>query len=100
PLFRQLRQNFFDVVNKAQVEDTVGFVPHEELGHIKADGVLLVQIEQTTGASHQHIHTPTQGNHLRVNADATKYHGRAQLQVFAVFGDVFADLGGQFAGWG
>src|SRR5690606_33682992 len=100
PLFRQQRQNFFNVVNKAHVEHTVGFVQHQELDRIKADGVLLVQIKQTTGASHQHIHTTTQGNHLRVNADATKYHGRAQLQVFAVFGDVFADLGGQFAGWG
>src|SRR5690606_5727973 len=31
PLFRQQCQNFFNVVNKAHVEHTVGFVQHQEL---------------------------------------------------------------------
>ena len=100
PLFRQQSQNFFNVVNKAHVEHAVSFVQHQKFHRIKAHGILLIQVKQTTGASHQHIDATAQRDHLRVNADPTKHHGRTQLQIFAVFSDVFAHLSGQFAGWG
>ena len=59
-----------------------------------------MQVEQTARGGDQNVHAFFQLGDLRVHADATKDHGRSELQVFAVVTHRLFDLSGQFAGGG
>ncbi|CCK17878.1 hypothetical protein BN136_3888 [Cronobacter universalis NCTC 9529] len=96
-LRRQLRQHAADVVNKAHVQHTVGFIKHQHFHLVELHGVLVFEIEQTARRCDQHIHAAAQFHHLRVDAHAAEDHQRADIEIFAVFAHVLAHLGCQFA---
>ncbi|CRY21994.1 Uncharacterised protein [Yersinia enterocolitica] len=93
----QFCQNTADIVNKAHIQHTVGFVQYQNFNFGQINSVLMFQIQQTARGGDQNINTTTQFHHLWVNTNATKYHQRTQLQVFAVTLDVFVNLRSQFA---
>ena len=86
-------------MNKAHIQHAVSFIQHQDFNLIQFHRILVLQIEQTTRSSDQHIYAATQLHHLRVNADAAEDHQRANIQILTVITDVFANLGRQFAGW-
>ncbi len=97
---RQFRQYATNIVDETHVEHAVRFVQHQDLYFIELHRILVFQIQQTARGGDQHIHTATQFHHLRINAHAAKHHQRTNVEVFTVFTDVLAHLGGQFAGRG
>ncbi|CNT62112.1 Uncharacterised protein [Salmonella enterica subsp. enterica serovar Bovismorbificans] len=86
-------------MNEAHIQHTVGFIQYQNLNLIQLHGILMFQVEQTSRRRHQHIHAAAQFHHLRIDAYAAKYHQRANVEIFTVISDVFANLRRQLAGW-
>ena len=99
-LSRQLGQHATDVMDEAHIQHAVGFIKHQNLNLIEFHGVLMFQIQQAAWGCHQHVHAATQFHHLWVNTHTTENHQRTNVQVAAVFANVFANLRGQLTGWG
>ncbi|CCK01729.1 hypothetical protein BN129_172 [Cronobacter sakazakii 701] len=95
-LRRQFRQHAADIVNKAHVQHTVGFIQHQHFHLIELHRVLMFEIEQTTRRCDKHVHAAAQFHHLRVDAHAAKHDQRADVEIFAVFAHVLAHLGCEF----
>ena len=69
-LARQLGHDPADVVDEAHVEHAVGFVEHEDLDAIEADGAALHEVEQASGRRHQDVDAAGERADLAVDRDA------------------------------
>ena len=96
---RELRQHAANIMNKAHIQHTVGFIKHQDFNLVQADGILMFKIQQAPRGGHQNIDAAAQLHHLRVNTHPAKNHQRANIQVFAVIANVFTDLCRQFTRW-
>lgn len=85
-------------MDEAHVEHPVGFIEHQDFNVGKVDTALARQVEQTTGASDQHVYTAGHGLNLRVHANAAEDAGADELQVTGVELEALVDLCGEFAG--
>ena len=97
---RQAGEDLFHVMDKAHVEHAVGFVQHEDFHVGQVDAALAAQVEQTTWAGDQHVHTTGHGLNLWVHADAAEDAGADELQVAGIQLEAVVHLSGEFAGWG
>ena len=96
----QLGQHATNIVDKAHVEHAVGLVQHQNFDAIELHRVLVFQIQQPARRCYQHVHAAAQLHHLRVNADATENHQRADVEIAAIVTHVLTNLRRQLAGWG
>ena len=97
-LGRQQRKDLADVADEAHVQHTVGFVQHQDLHFVEANGVLLVQVHQTARCGHQHVYSLAQLHHLRIDFHTTEDHGGLGRNVLAVQIHAVVNLCGQFTG--
>ena len=74
-VFRNSRQHFFHIMDKAHVQHAVGFVKHQHLHLAQVQHALLKQVQQATRCGHQNIHAFFDFADLRVHANAAKNHG-------------------------
>ena len=72
-------QHFFNVMDKAHVQHTVGFVQHKHLHGRQIQHALLGQVEQTAWSGHQHVYAALEFVDLRVKAHTAKNNRRANL---------------------
>ena len=72
PRRRQQRQHARQFVGKTQVEQPVGFVQHQGLHLVQAQGVVLHQVQQAPGCGHDDVGAAAQRHHLWVDRDAAK----------------------------
>ena len=97
---RQFSQYATDVMDKAHIQHAVRFVQHKDFHAIKADRVLMFEVQQTARGGNEDVDATAQLHHLRVDAHAAEYHQRANIQVLAVIADVLAHLRRQLTGRG
>ena len=96
-LRRQQLDDPANVGDESHVEHAIGFIEHQDLNGTEIHRALLGVIEQTTRRCHQDVGPAAQRFDLRIDAHATEDDQRAQLQIFAVGLDAFANLRRQLA---
>ena len=63
------------LVGKAQVEQPVSLVEHQDFERIEAQRVVVDQVEQAARCRNHHVAAAAQGHQLRVDRDATERDG-------------------------
>ena len=95
----QQGQHAVEFFGKALVQQAVGFVQHQMLHMAQSHGVVVHQVQQAAGRSHQKVCAAAQLHHLRVDGD-TAVHDAAAGLVVQLAGEVaqaFMHLLGQLA---
>ena len=91
------RQHFFDVMDEAHVQHTVGFVEHQNLYLTQVQRTLACVVEQAARRCDQNVYATAQFFNLRAHADTAKHHHGCQLKVFAIDANAFFNLRSQLA---
>ena len=96
----QETQDAAEFFGKSQREQLVGFVEHEGFDGVEFQGVLVDEVEETTGCRDHDIGATAEIHHLGIDRDSAD--GGDDLwrrgEVLAVILKGFRDLGGEFAG--
>ena len=97
-LLGQHLHNGTDIVDKAHIQHTVGFIEYHYFNFAQVDVFLFDMIQQTADGSDDDFAAGAQIGGLLIHIDTAKQHRMAQRQVFNITLYVLIDLVGQFAG--
>ena len=94
--FRQGRHDSAHVADEAHVEQSVGFVEHQQRHLVEPRETLTDEIEQAPRRCDQYVDAAAQRAGLRILADAAEDRRDAQVEMLAIRFEVFADLNREF----
>ena len=98
PVGGQQRDDALHIGDEPHVEHAVGLVDHQHAGVGEQDGAAVEHVHQPAGRGDQHVHAAHQDFLLVGHAFAADHQGVGELQVLAIFDEVFRHLQRQFAG--
>ena len=97
PRERHQLADALDVGDETHVEHAVGFVDHQQFDAGEQQAAALGMVEQAAGRRDQDVDAADQLGVLVAERHAADDQRDVELVVFAVFDELFFDLGGEFA---
>jgi len=99
PAKRQNLHYFFDVMNKAHIQHTVGFIQHEHFHEVKVHITLVHQIKQPSRGRNQDVSPIAQCKGLSMLRNTAENNLVSYVGKTAIGFKTFTDLHGQFSCW-
>src|SRR5690606_21605793 len=96
-VFRNFANDGTGVFDESHIEHAIGLVQYQELNLLQGEYPLVEEVEQSPGGSYQYFGAFTQRRNLVSCRYATKDDGMFDARTADIYGDVFADLDGQFS---
>ena len=97
PIRRQHGDDLLNVWDEAHVEHAVSFVDHQNRGLGEQHAATFEHIDQTARRGDQHVHALVEQLFLIAHALTADDQRMGELEVLAVFDEVFGHLQGEFA---